>query len=111
MNGGAAVGVEDEVGVDGLEVDEEVVLEPAVAGGTAAVVVVTAGAGSGVVVEQPARTAARHTHTVTANAARGARASREAVMSAIITNRRRPGRHSAGQHKWKGAELPSTLNV
>jgi len=112
MNGGAAVGVGDEVGVDGA--GEVAVFEPAVADGTdgAAVgVAVMAAGGSGAGVEQPARTAARHAHTVTASAARGTRASGEAVMPAIITNQRGPGRHSCRTAKRKGVALPSTLNV
>ena len=65
------------------------VFEPDVADGTdgAAVgVAVMAAGGSGAGVEQPARTAARHAHTVTASTARGTRASGDAVMPAIITN-------------------------
>ena len=89
MNGGAAVGVGDEVGPDVVAVVEVAVLEPAVADGTvgAAVgVAVMAAGGDGSGVEQPARTAARHAHTVTASTARGTRASGDAVMPAIITN-------------------------
>ena len=114
MNGGAAVGVGDEVGTDVVAVDEVAVLEPAVAGGPVGVAVglaVMAAGGSGAGVEQPARTAARHAHTVTASAARGTRASGEAVMPAIITNQRGPGRHSCQTAKRKGVALPSTLNV
>src|SRR6478672_1717933 len=109
MNGGAAVGVGDEVGVDGA--GEVAVFEPDVADGTdgAAVgVAVMAAGGSGAGVEQPARTAARHAHTVTASAAR---ASGEAVMPAIITHQRGPGRHSCRTSKRKGVALPSALNV
>src|SRR6478672_8088072 len=111
MNGGAAVGVGDEVGTDVVAVDEVAVLEPAVAGGPVGVAVglaVKAAGGSGAGVEQPARTAARHAHTVTASAAR---ASGEAVMPAIITHQRGPGRHSCRTSKRKGVALPSALNV
>ena len=58
MNGGAAVGVGDEVGTDVVAVDEVAVLEPAVAGGPVGVAVglaVMAAGGSGAGVEQPAR--------------------------------------------------------
>src|SRR6478672_2451486 len=78
MNGGTAIGVGEEVGVDD-EVDEVAVLEAAVAGGTVALAVVTAGAGSGAVVEHPARTATRQPPTVTASATRGTGASRDTV--------------------------------
>ena len=108
MNGGAAVGVGDEVGTD--EVDEVAVLEPAGAGGTVGVAVMAVG-GDGSGVEQPARTAARHAHTVTASTARGTRASGDAVMPAIITNQRGPRRHSCRTAERKGVALPSTLNV
>ncbi len=105
MNGGAAVGVGDEVGTD--EVDEMAVLEPAGAGGTVgAADMAVGGDGSGVEVEQPARTAARHAHTVTASAARGTRASGDAVMPAIITNQRGLGRHSLPDSEKEGSRAP-----
>ena len=109
MNGGAAVGVGDEVGTDVVAVDEVAVLEPAVAGGPVGVAVglaVMAAGGSGAGVEQPARTAARHAHTVTASAARGTRASGEAVMPAIITNQRGPGRSLLPDSEKEGSRAP-----